>query len=603
LAESAYSVIKTRTEADKDKPMSYKANLLLQVLLAATVTISGCRDSAKDRQKQQMVLNHALFTKITSLDPGSIRDVYSITVVSQICESLYQYHFLKRPYEIIPLLAEGMPEISEDKLTYTIRIKKAVLFQDDKCFPHGKGRELVADDFIYAIKRIANIKYLSQNWAIFDDKIVGLDKFRQYTRTCRSEAEVDYSRKVEGLQAGDDYTLIIKLKRPWPQFVAGALADHTTATGPFILKQWRRGSYVELVRNPGFRGEAYPSRGQAGDAEAGYLDDAGKTMPFADKVIWTIIEEYQPAWFLFLQGKLDGSPIPKDNYNEVFTETRELTDKIKQLKIQFKKFLDPSTFWVGFNMQDPLLGGNKPLRLAINRGINREKFIELFFNGRHLVADGFIPPLIDSYDPNIREKGYARYDIEEARELLRAAEKAHGGKIPELKIAVPGTDTWSRQYGQFLQRQLNNIGLEVEIEYMDWPTYQEKVNTRSAQIFTAGVSASITDAEDFLGLFYSRDFAPGPNKFNYRNDEFDKLYEEVRVMFDSPERRRLYRKMEITVLEDCPAAFLNHRVAYVLHHNWYKNYKPHAFAYGLSKYRRIDLKERAAYKELLKNVK
>ncbi len=598
-------------------------NLRNSVLLFfCMVVICGCgKRSSQD--SDEMVLNHALFTKITTLDPGQSRDVYSHQIISQICETLYQYHFLKRPYEIVPLVAEDMPEVSDDKLTYTIRLKKEVLFADDKCFPQGKGRELKAEDFVYAIKRVANVKYLSQNWAMFDNRIVGLDEFREYTKTCESEEDVDYSKEVEGLLAVDDYTLVVKLKRPWPQFVATALADNVTSpiageatdyygkdivshpvgTGPFMLKQWRRGSYLELVRNPSFRGELYPSEGEPGDAEAGYLDDAGKMMPFADRIVWTIIEEYQPAWFLFLQGKLDGSVIPKDNSSEVFAETGEMTPKMEQLKIQLKTFNDPSTFWVGFNMQDPVLGKNKPLRLAINRAIDRDKFNELFFNGRHLVAHGFIPPLMDSYDPNISERGYAKYDPNEGRNLLKEAEAIQGGKIPKLKLAVPGTDSFSRQMGQFLQRQIEDIGLELELDFMDWPTYQEKVNTRSAQLFTAGVSASITDSEDFLGLFYGKNWAPGSNKFNYANKQFDKLYETATIVFDSPKRQKIYRQMEIMVLEDCPAAFLNHRVAYVLTHSWYKNYKPHAFAFGLSKYRRVNLEERAAYKELLKKVK
>lgn len=598
-------------------------NLRNSVLLFfCMVVISGCgKRSSQD--SDEMVLNHALFTKITTLDPGQSRDVYSHQIISQICETLYQYHFLKRPYEIVPLVAEDMPEVSDDKLTYTIRLKKGVLFADDKCFPQGKGRELKAEDFVYAIKRVANVKYLSQNWAMFDNRIVGLDEFREYTKTCESEEDVDYSKEVEGLKAVDDYTLVVKLKRPWPQFVATALADNVTSpiageatdyygkdivshpvgTGPFMLKQWRRGSYLELVRNPSFRGELYPSEGEPGDAQAGYLDDAGKMMPFADRIVWTIIEEYQPAWFLFLQGKLDGSVIPKDNYSEVFAETGEMTPKMEQLKIQLKTFNDPSTFWVGFNMQNPVLGKNKPLRLAINRAIDRDKFNELFFNSRHLVAHGFIAPLMDSYDPNIYQRGYAKYDPNEGRSLLKEAEAIQGGKIPKLKLAVPGTDSFSRQMGQFLQRQIEDIGLELELDFMDWPTYQEKVNTRSAQLFTAGVSASITDSEDFLGLFYGKNWAPGSNKFNYANEQFDKLYETATIMFDSPERQKIYRQMEIMVLEDCPAAFLNHRVAYVLTHSWYKNYKPHAFAFGLSKYRRVNLEERAAYKELLKKVK
>jgi len=610
-------------------PLPVRPALLVTIICAGLI-IAGCDSSGSVAEPNEMVLHHILSTRIEGLDPGNMRDVYSIIVASQIFEPLYQYHFLKRPYQLVPLLAEDMPQISDDLLTYTIKIKKHVHFQDDPCFgsrlagslpnnkvigtPYG-GRELKAEDFVFSLKRIANIKYLSQSWSIFDNKIVGLDEFREYTKTCKSEADVDYSRQVQGLTTPDDYTLVIKLKKPWPQLCM-ALADiatspvikeavdyygrdiisHPVGTGPFRLNVWRRGSYIELVRNPVFRGELYPSRGEPGDAEAGYLDDAGKPIPFADRVVWTIIEERQPAWLLFLQGKVDATVIPKDNFDEVMGRAGELTPAMKQRNIHLKTFKDPSTYWVGFNMQDPVLGKNKPLRRAISCAIDREKFIELFFNNRHLIAHGLIPPVMPSYNPEIKEKGYAPYDPEKAKELLKEAEKIHGGKLPVFKMALPGTNTWYRQFGQFLKRNLNAVGLEVETEYMDRPTYLEKVNTRSVQMFTSGSSASTPEAQDFLAMFYSRYHAPGPNKFNYSNPEFDELYEKAQVMLDSPEKRRLYRKMELIVLEDCPAAFLNHRVAYVLHHDWYKNYKPHAFAYGLSKYRRIDMAKRAAYK-------
>jgi len=593
------------------------------MLITVALAFIGCGGKRSAEEPNEMVLRHPLYTKIKSLDPVSMRDVYSASVACQSLETLYQYHFLKRPYQLVPLLAEDMPQISDDQLTYTIRIKKGVRFQDDPCFENGRGRELKADDFVYQLKRVADIKNLSENWSLFDERIVGLDEFREYTKTCEKAEDVDYSRLIKGLQTPDDYTLVIKLKKPWPQMVGTALADRVTApiakeavnhygqdiishpvgTGPYMLSQWQRGSYIELVRNPNFRGELYPSEGEPTDAEAGLLDDAGKMMPFADKVVWTIIEEYQPAWLLFLQGKTDISVIPKDNYNEVFAPGGELTEKMKGLNIRLKVFDDPSTFWLGFNFDDPVLGKNKPLRMAINLAIDREKFIELFFNGRHKVAHGFIPPLMPSYDPNIAQKGYAKYDPDEARSLLKRAEQIHGGKLPELTIANPGTDTFSRQMGQFLKRHLNDIGLEVDVQYMDWPTYQEKTNTSSAQMFFSGVSASIADAEDFMGLFYGKNKAPGSNKFNYSNPEFDRLYDIATIMFDSPQRRKLYRQMELMVLEDCPAAFLNHRVAFVLHHDWYRNYKPHVFAYGVSKYRRIDMKKHTEYNKLLEKVK
>ncbi len=592
-------------------------------VLAAVLVLAGCKGKESDEESGEMVLHHVLPTKIKSLDPVSMRDVYSASVSGQFFETLYEYHFLKRPYVLKPLLAEDMPEVSEDRLTYTVRIKKGVLYQDDVCFEGGRGRELKAGDFVYGVKRVANIKNISENWSLFDNRIVGLDEFREYTKTCEKAEDVDYSRPIKGLQTPDDYTLVIRLKKPWPQMVGTALADRVTApvareavdyygkdiishpvgTGPYMLKEWRRGSFIELVRNPNFRGEAYPNEGEPGDSEAGLLDDAGKTMPFTDKVIWTIVEETQPAWLMFMQGKIDTSPIYKDNYNEVFSQGTELSEKMKQLGIKLEIFDDPSTFWVGFNMDDPVLGKNKPLRLAINRAIDREKFIELFFNGRHKVAHGFVAPLMDSYDPSINDRGYARYDPDEGRRLVKEAEQIYGGKLPELKLAVPGTDTFGRQMGQFLKRQLNDAGLDVDVQYMDWPTYQEKISTSSAQMFFSGVSASISDAEDFLGLFYGPNKAPGSNKFNYSNPEYDSLYDEATIMNDGDERRAIYRKMEIMVLKDCPAAFLNHRVAFALRHEWYKNYKPHAFAYGVSKYRRIDMKKRAEYKELLKKVK
>ena len=359
--------------------------------------------SRKDNQNQsdEMVLRHRLRTKLQTLDAGNMRGVYSMRVGGQVYETLYVFHFLKRPYELVPQLADGMPEISEDHLTYTIRIKKGVLFQDDDCFPDGNGRELKAQDFVYSLKRIANFKYASQNWHSFKDKIVGLDDFREYTKQFKSEFEVDYGREVAGIKSLNDYTIQITLNKPWPQMVETIFADnmsspmakegieyygkdiirHPVGTGAYRLKTWHRGSYIELIKNENWRGELYPSEGGPGDLEAGYLEDAGKPVPFADRLIWRVIEEDQPAWLLFMRGEIDGMEIPKDNFNEaVSLKNREVTDEMQDRGISLKHFDDPSVFWIGFNMQDPVLGENKPLRKALSRTFNREHFIELLRN-------------------------------------------------------------------------------------------------------------------------------------------------------------------------------------------------------------------------------
>ncbi|MGH2270198.1 ABC transporter substrate-binding protein [Anaerohalosphaeraceae bacterium U12dextr] len=586
-----------------------KAYLIFCGILAA---VWGCQ-KRKSSAEGEMVICRPMISKVQTLDPTNTRDIYSAMVVSQICEQLYVYHYLKRPYQLIPLLAESMPDISDDGKTYTIRIKQGVRFQDDPCFPDGKGRELKASDFVYAFKRLANARYASQNWSIFDDRIVGLNEFRDYSKGFKKEWDVDYSRPVEGVQALDDYTLQLKLTRPWPQILELALNDYCTSpvpfeavqyygvdivshpvgTGPYRLKTWQRSSYIELEKNPNWRGELYPSEGEPEDEENGLLADAGKPVPFADRIIFRIIEEDQPNWLLFMRGRLDVMYIPKDHFDKVMMpDKKRLSSFMQDQQIQLTIFNDPSTFWVGFNMKDPILGPNLPLRKAISRAIDRQKYIDILFNGRVQVAHGLVSPGLNSYDPNIADYGYSKFDLNEARALLKEAETIHGGPIPKLVLAMPGTDTLPKQMGQLLQRMLEQAGIQIQVDYMDFPTYMEKQNKGQCQMFISGVSASCPDAMDFLEMFASKYFAPGSNKFFYSNPEFDALYEQVAVMQDSPERLALYRKLEHMILKDYPAAFMTHRITFYLGHDWYKNFKPFVFGYGVLKYHRVDVEQR-----------
>jgi len=177
--------------------MPLKFTVLISI---SAILFTGC-GADPNHDPNELVIHSILPTKIGTLDPGNIETFYELIVAGQIFEPLYGYHYLNRPYEVVPLLADGMPQVSDDMLTYTIKIKKGVYFHDDPCFQAGYGRELRASDFIYSCKRIANIKYLSKNWWIFENRIVGLDEFRKYTKTCQSEEDVDYCRPVEGLQA------------------------------------------------------------------------------------------------------------------------------------------------------------------------------------------------------------------------------------------------------------------------------------------------------------------------------------------------------------------------------------------------------------------
>lgn len=598
--------------------MDFALKFLSVALTTILLTIAGCDSSPSARDSNEAVIYAVMPTKIQGFDPGYTSGIYSTRVASEVFECLYQYHYLKRPYEVIPQLAEGMPQVSEDRRTYTIKIKKGVYFADDKCFPDGKGRELKAGDFVFSWKRIANIKFLSPNWWMFNDRIVDLDEFREYTKSCESQFDVDYSRVVEGLQAPDDYTIVIKLKKPWPQiiyilafpataptareavdFYGKNIINHPVGTGPFKLNVWNKGSYIELVRNPNFREEFYLSEGEEGDLEKGLLDDAGERLPLVDRIVWLIMEEEQPKWLQFLRGKVDASAIPKDNFGRAISPLRELTPEVKKRNIHLVKIYDPDTFFIGFNMEEPVLGKNKPLRHAISYAYNRARETELFWNNVWEIAYGFIPPMFKSYNPEIKKIGQ-RYDPEKAKQLLKEAEKVHGGKLPSLTFSIGGTDTQRRQLGQYYQRCLGEVGLDIELEFMDWPIFMQKLNTKSCQMFSVGWMADYPDAETFLQLFYSKNASPGPNNYNYSSKKFDEIYEKVVVMPDSPERTELYRKAEQTVLEDCPNVCTLHRVRYILYHDWLGNYKPHGFPFGMWKYRKADGAKRAAYTELLK---
>ena len=597
----------------------------LAVVLAGLIIFAGCSKKDSPDASSQNVWRRPLFLKIQSLDAGNMSGGYAQSVAAQMYEPLYDFAYLERPFKVIPLLAEDLPEISEDHLTYTIRIRSGVLFHDDPCFPDGIGREVKASDFVYALKRIANVKYLSQKWTDWDGRIAGLDEFREYSKQFKKELDVDYSTDVEGIRALDDYTIQIKLTKPWPQILMiltnpnyvpvareaveyydKEITYHPVGTGPYKLKTWRRGFYIEMIRNEKWRGQTYPSVGAPGDLEKGLLEDAGTPLPKIDRLVYRVIEEFQPAWLMFKRGELEWMQTYKDNFSEAVNVSSvglEASEEMKARGIELVVTEEPGLFWIGFNMEDPILGNNKPLRMAISRAIDRKKDIDLFFNGVHKVAYGMIPPVLAEYDPNIVNTEYAQFDPVEARKLVKEAEKIHGGPIPKLRLANPGTSPLDRQMGQFLQKEFADVGLELEVDYMDWPTYLDTLNKGKHQIYQSGASLSIPDPMDMFASYYSKNKGYQGNHNFYSNPEFDRLYKQAEVMFPGPQRTAVCRQMERIVLDDYVSAFCMHRVLTSLRQDWFEDYKPNVYSYNNAKYWRLDLEEKSRYKDRLKELK
>ena len=576
--------------------------LLLLILGFILLFFSAC----KDKTAGENVLRLAMGGRLSGFDPAMAGDSISVAVQSQIYESLFQYSYLKRPLVVEPCLAESMPKISSDNLTYTFRIKKGVFFQDDPCFTNGKGREVTAEDFVYSFKRIADVHTKSSGWWIFNNKIKGLNTFRKKSQM----PNFDYSLDVKGLKVLNKYTFQIKLTRPYPQILyilampytavvpkeavkmyGEEFINHPVGTGPYKLAKWVRGSKIILVKNPQFRKEFYPDEGENVDRTNGLLDDAGEQLPFIDKVVYNIILEDQPFWLNFMKGTLDFGGIPKDNFNSAITKEHELTPEMKAKGIRIIKRILPDIRYVAFNMEDSILGKNKYLRQAMSLAYNRQRHIDLFANGRAIPANFPFPPVIAGYDKNFVNP-YTKFDLKKAKILMEKAGYPEGKGLPVLHYSIGSQDTTTRQASELFQKEMKAIGINVQIEPSTWPQFLKKVSSKSAQLWGIGWAADYPDAENFLQLLYGPNSSPGPNGANYNNPIYNKLYEKISIMQPSVLRTTLYKKMAKIATEDCPWILGTYPISYSLYYKWVKNYKPNSFSRNNIKYLKIDYKLR-----------
>jgi oligopeptide transport system substrate-binding protein len=594
-----------------------KLKTLFSALIAflSLALIASC--TKKEDSIYENYVHESIKSNVKGLDPATTAsDLYPGIVMGQIYEGLLQYSYLERPVHPEPLLADGMPQISKDGMTYTFKIKKGVLFHDDPCFKttNGKGRELEAEDFIFSWKRLGDPALHSDGFWIFDGKVRGMTEWRD---SMVKAGKADYSKPVEGFSAPDKNTLVIKLVKPYPQLLyvltmTGAwvvpheavdtygadLQNHPVGTGPYKFKSWVRNAQVILDRNPNFREETYPTKGEAADQAEGRLADAGKKLPLNNGVVFTEMVEDQPRFLNFRKGVFDWLEIPKDNFDST-VKNDSVTDDLKAQSVALHKSFDGDITFDSFNMEDPVVGGdkNKFLRQAMSLAVNTDELIKKFYNGRALAAQGPIPPEVLGYDAN-RKSPYKTHDLEKAKELLKKAGHADGVGISEITYETYNGST-NRQIAEFFQQSMSQIGIKIKININTWPEFLDKVKTKKAQMLGMAWSADYPDGENFLQLFYGRNASPGPNNSNYNNPEYNKLYEQAAVMQDGPERRKIYQKMVDMVVEDCPWIFDAHRKAYVLTNGWLSNFKRNLTILNYIKYYRVDKDKKAELKKKL----
>ena len=589
---------------------------LLAVAGILLVSLPACGPRPVDSVDSGNVL-YGITSRIRGFDPVKSGDVASAIAISKVYEGLLQYAYLDRPYRLEPLLADGMPVVSADGLVYTFKIRQGIYFADDPCF-NGVARELQADDFVYAIKRVADVKTESTGFWAFNDRIEGLDAFKEASS---GPDPTDYDRPVSGLQAIDRYTFQIRLTRPYPQllwiltlhyacaipheavrYYGEEFLNHPVGTGPYILKSWQRNYRVEFVRNPVWgrtgRTDRYPEHAEAGDAAEGLLEDAGQPVPFIDRIVQYVIDDASTQWLKFVAGEVESSGISRDNWEAVITPQKDLAGHLERRGIRLYRTPTLDVYYVGFNMDDPVVGPNLKLRRALTCAFDSEQWVK-FYNDRITRARGPIPPGVAGYDD---EPALFPFDLDRARTLLAEAGFPEGvdrvtGQRLKLTLELGSSDSSTRESVELMMGFFRKIGVTLVPSYNNWPTFLSKMDRRQCQLYLLGWVADYPDAENFLQLFYGPNQSPGPNHSNYINPEFDRLYEAVRTMPDSPERTARYRTMARMIMDDAPWIFMHHPMDYSLQHRWVHNYKPHDFPYGMVKYYRLDPADRQAWKE------
>jgi len=547
-----------------------RSRLLIFGLLALLAACSA------DPQQPERVYRHALDGVPSSLDPAHAADVYAGTLVLNLFDTLYRYRYLARPLELAPNLAADFPEISEDGLVVTIRLREA-RFADDAAFPDGRGRLLTAQDVVYSLRRHFDPATRSQGAWLWRDRIVGLDDW--------GRDGADPAQPIAGLLALDEHTLRIELTRPFPQLVntlalplsavvpveavgyyGREFSVRPVGSGPFRLLSLDETRAI-LEPNANFdRGpldlvaEGFdPERHGAFGLEA--LD--GRTYPFLDRLEIHFITEPATRWNSFISGReVDNVMLPADQAARVLVSTNP-----PRLQPRFEGDFHVSAsreagfVFYGFNMANPDIGHhpdperagrNRALRCAIRDAFDWEARNQVFYQGLGEVFPGVIPPFLAEFD-----EALDRRSIQHEPAAARARLETHGWTEQSLPALVYGLESSidRRQMFEQFRAMLGRIGYSPErlrsAVFPSFGEYSRAIRDGQIDVFLMGWTMAYPDAQYSLQLFYGPNVSPGANMFSFLDPEFDEVFRQTAVMSPGPARTALYRELNQRVIDEC----------------------------------------------------
>uniref|UniRef100_UPI003341715B ABC transporter substrate-binding protein n=1 Tax=Paracandidimonas soli TaxID=1917182 RepID=UPI003341715B len=520
------------------------------------------------------------------------------------------------------------------------------------------SRELTAHDYVYAFRRLASPRVFSPVYGLMAEHVVGMREYGESLRALDADRPgkgrewLDLREHgFEGVEALDDHTLRIRVIGKYPQFrywlamtftapipweaerfyLQPGMAERGFAmetwpvgTGAYMLEESLRNRRHVLARNPNYRNEPYPCEGEEQDRAAGWLDDCGKPTPFIDRVVMTLEKEGVPLMGKFLQGYYDIPEISRSDYGVAMRvaadDSPEKASLYNERGIQLVNTTEAQVFYLGFNWKDPVVGQgdtpeqqekNRKLRRALSIAFDWEQYVTIFRNEQAEVAHGPVPPGVLGYQPPDENPNPFLYDVEngrpvrkpldEARRLLREAgypdgRNAQTGAPLILYFDATG-GMGSSPMLDWMRRQMAALNVQLEVRATDWNRFQDKMRNGTAQMFIMGWVADYPDPENFLFLLYgphSKADKGGENATNYRNAEYDRLFEQMRYQDDGPEKAETVDRMVRIVQEDAPWMFGFYPMAGGAFQAWVHNAKPSLMVRDMLRYYRLDPEARAA---------
>jgi ABC-type transport system substrate-binding protein len=586
--------------------------------LAGMLALPQALRAAPDEAGAPRVLRMMFEAAETGFDPAQIGDVYSATITPHIFEGLYAYDPLAMPVKPRPLTAAAMPEVSPDFRTWTVRLKPGIFFADDPAFK-GRRRELVAQDYVYSFKRFFDPAVKSPGYSSMnEDGYLGLDELRQ--RALKDGKPFDYDTEIPGVRALDRYTVQFRLAHTRPRFMQtlcnssalGAVARevveaygddimaHPVGTGPYRLKQWRRSSLIVLERNPDFREMLYDAEPAPDDAvgQAWLARLKGRRLPLNDIVEVSIIEEEQPRWLNFLSGGADIARVPISFADSVAPGGR-IAPHLAKRGIAMRRYVNPDFTMSYFNMEDPVVGGYTPEKVALRRAVSLaydiQREIRVVRRGQAVPAQASMPPGTYGYDPSFKTEN-SEYDPARAKALLDTygyldrdgdgwREQPDGSPLV-LQMATQSSQI-ERQFDETWSKSLAAVGLRTRFHTAQWPENMKAARAGKLQMWSLGSTATQPDAQLALEYMYGPSIGHG-NLARFKLPAFDALYDRMLLLPDGPERTALFREATKLVLAYMPYKSHVHRIRTDVTHPWITGYRQPLFRNEVWQYVEVD---------------